>query len=170
MSFSTISIPKARIKVLIGKNGAIRRNIENRGKVKLYVHSDTSEIDINAKDALSLMTVENVIKAIARGFAPKKAFLLFRENYFFEIIDITAFKAKSKSRLQTLRSRIIGTNGVTKHLLQKYTNCFLSIQGKTVSIIGEAENIMLAKQAVEMILDGAKQATAYHFLEKSSHN
>ncbi len=167
MNFSSLLIPKSRIKVLIGTNGKIRKNIENRGKVKLFIHSDTGEVDINAEDALSLMAVENVIKAIARGFEPKQAFLLFRENYYLDIIDITDFKAKSKSKIQILRSRVIGTKGTTKRRLQEYTNCFISIYGKTVSIIGNPENIVLARQAIEMILDGAKQTTAYHFLEKT---
>jgi ribosomal RNA assembly protein len=46
------------------------------------------------------------------------------------------------------------------------TGTHVSIYGKTVSIIGDMEHLQIAKEAVEMILDGARHKTVYSFLER----
>ena len=42
----------------------------------------------------------------------------------------------------------------------------ISIYGKTVSLIGKIENIQMAREAIEMILEGSRQKTVYAYLEK----
>ena len=41
----------------------------------------------------------------------------------------------------------------------------MAVYGKTVSIIGEMDNIMIAKEAIEMILNGSRHKSVYGFLE-----
>ena len=41
----------------------------------------------------------------------------------------------------------------------------MAIYGKTVSLIGEMDNIMVAKEAIEMILNGSRHKSVYGFLE-----
>ena len=166
--FTSITVPKSRIKYIVGKDGAVRNAIEKKGKVRLFVHSDKGVVDINAADALTAMTAENVIKAIARGFSVGSAFTLFNEEYVMEIVDISDFKAKSKNRKETMKARIIGTKGITKRIIEQYTGCEIAIFGKTAAIIGKFGHVSLAKQAIEMILDGANQGTAYRFLQKAT--
>lgn len=48
------------------------------------------------------------------------------------------------------------------------TGTHVSIYGKTVSIIGDMEHLQIAKEAVEMILDGARHKTVYSFLERKN--
>ena len=76
--FSSLLIPKERIKILIGRQGSIQKRIEKGTNVKLFIHSDEAKVDINSEDAICAMNAENVIKAIGRGFEPKIAFKLFK--------------------------------------------------------------------------------------------
>ena len=41
----------------------------------------------------------------------------------------------------------------------------MAVYGKTVSLIGKLENIMIAKEAIEMILNGSRHKSVYSFLE-----
>ena len=45
----------------------------------------------------------------------------------------------------------------------------MAIYGKTVSLIGELENVMVAKEAVEMILNGSRHKSVYAFLENKKN-
>ena len=166
MAFSKILIPKERINSLIGRNGTVRKIIEEKTGVKLFIHSALGEVDISGQDSLGIMDAEQVIKAIGRGFNPSVAFKLFEDEYVMEIIDISDFKVKSKNRKLTLRGRIIGKKGITRRIIEQYTGCWIAVFGKTVSIIGDSMNISYARQAIEMILEGSEQGTAYKFLKK----
>jgi len=42
----------------------------------------------------------------------------------------------------------------------------ISIYGKTVSLIGKIENVQMAKEAINMILEGSRQKSVYAYLEK----
>ena len=42
----------------------------------------------------------------------------------------------------------------------------MAIYGKTVSLIGEMDNLMIAKEAIEMILKGSRHKSVYSFLER----
>ena len=45
----------------------------------------------------------------------------------------------------------------------------IAIYGKTVSLIGELENVMVAREAVEMILKGSRHKSVYSFLENKKN-
>ena len=55
---------------------------------------------------------------------------------------------------------------MTRKLVEKNTGVKIAIYGKTISIIGKWDNVMLAKQAVEKLLLGSKHSTVYKFLEE----
>ena len=45
------------------------------------------------------------------------------------------------------------------------TGANVSVYGRTVSLLGEYEEVAEAKRAVEMLLEGSMHATVYKFLE-----
>lgn len=161
-----ILIPKERVAVLIGQKGEVKRKIERLGNVKLRIKATEGIVKISSNDALSLWTAKKVIEAIGRGFNPEIAQKIFKEGNSFELINLRDYVGNSKKRLERLRGRIIGTRGKTRRLLEKYTETKIAIYGKTVCIIGPSDKVQLARHAIELILSGAKQGTAYHFLEK----
>ncbi len=161
-----ILIPKSRIAVLIGEKGGDRRFIERAGEVKLEIDSKEGLVTIKSEDALNLWIATRVIEAVGRGFSPQDAALLFKEGYSFEKIDLRDFRARTKKRQQTLKARVIGTKGKAKNVIQQYTNTLISIQGKTICILGKTEDVMLAHQAIGRILEGSRQGTAFKFLRE----
>ncbi len=159
-------IPKSRIGVLIGKDGETRESIEKSTGVKLTIDSESGEVEIddtNADPFLALKA-EDVVKAIGRGFSPKRAFRLFEEDVIMEIIDLKDYYGKRENRIRIARGRIIGTNGKARRTIEDFTGTYISVFGNTVAIIGSYEGMEIARKSIEMILQGSKHSTIYRFL------
>ena len=67
------------------------------------------------------------------------------------------------------KGRIIGKDGKTREIIVDMAEVDMAIYGKTVSLIGELENVMVAKEAVEMILNGSRHKSVYSFLENKKN-
>jgi len=109
--------------------------------------------------------VREIIHAIGRGFNPQIAKLLLKQDYVFELVNMNDF-IKTKNDLIRLRGRVIGTDGKTRALIEELTETYVSVYGKTVGIIGEAENVPIAKRAIESLLRGSPHSNVYKWLEK----
>ncbi|MBD3262984.1 RNA-processing protein [Candidatus Woesearchaeota archaeon] len=162
-------IPKERIAVLIGDSGRDKKEIEKAGKIKLEIHEKENLVKIKAKDPLALWLGQQVVEAVGRGFNPKIAQKIFKEENSFELIRISDYE-KSKKKIKGLKGRIIGTQGKTKKIIQNYTNTNIVVYGKTIGIIGPREGTELARRAIEILLTGAKHGTAYRFLQEQTKN
>jgi len=163
-----VKIPMERVAVLIGKDGEIRKKIEEHG-VKLTIDSKTGDVRIEG-DALAEMDAENVVKAIGRGFSPQHAFYLFNDSYYLTIIDMRDYVGKKNKHIHRVAGRIIGKEGKTRKKIESDASVFLSIYGHTVSIIGKIEGMEVAKKAIEMLLEGANHSTVYRYLEREKKN
>ncbi len=157
-----ISIPEDRIEILIKTKGW-RDQLKDFLGVDIVVGED---IIING-DALQVIRAKEILRAFGRGFNFKDSLDLLDEEYFLEVIDISGFAKKSKSRQLILKGRVIGEGGTTKKMIEKYAGAKTAVYGKTVSIIGKPENIRIAKDAIEMILSGSKHNSVYRFLEEN---
>ena len=164
-----IKIPKERIAVVIGKNGSVKKKIEEYTNMRLEVDSETGQVFFEPKGKTQgdFLSAANIVKAIGRGFSPENAFLLLDGECFLQIIDITEF-GKTKKRMASKRSRVIGTEGRIRERIEEETGTKISVFGKTISIIGKVENTEIAKKAVEMILEGARHATIFDFIKENS--
>jgi ribosomal RNA assembly protein len=164
-----IRIPKDRIGALIGPGGETRRLLIERSGIPFEVDSQENEVTLHDEqpgvDAIMALKMRDIVKAIGRGFSPESAMRLFSDEAYFELIDINEFTGKNRERQRQVTARLIGTDGKTRRILEEQTGCAFAIYGHTVGIIGGIEEIVIAKQAVEMILGGAEHATAYRFLE-----
>ena len=161
---SELNIPKDRVPMLIGKKGEIKRKIQQKTKTTVTV-SKEGDVFIEGEDNLHVLIVVSVVKAIARGFNPEIAFLLFNEHNVFELVDMTHITKKSKKSLARVKSRLIGTDGKARKTIEKLTGTHIVIYGKTVGIIGEFNNVHIAKKAVERLLQGAKHGNAYNYIQ-----
>ncbi len=159
-----VLIPKSRVAVLIGRSGSFRNKLAKFGRVSLQISQDGT-INISGNPD-RVWLVSSIIEAVGRGFSPQDASLLFNKEYSFELIYVNEFAAKSKKRQKELRGRLIGTQGKIKQSIQRKTKTKISVQGKTVAIIGPAEGVVLARKAVSMILRGAKYGSALGFLKQ----
>ncbi len=162
-----LKIPKDRIAVLIGPKGAQKKELEEQTHSKITIDSKEGDVFITGKDSLGLFAVREVIKAIARGFNPDIAQLLLKQDYIIEIITISDYAVK-KNHVQRLRGRVIGADGKARMTIENLTETYVVIYGKTISVIGTNERALLARRALETLLEGSTHASVYKWLEKAA--
>ena len=163
-----INIPMDRVGVLIGNNGEIKKDLESKTGLIIKIDSKVGEViidDHDLKDPLVIIKIENIIKAIGRGFSPEKAFLLFNDEIDFYIFNLHDYVGKKESHLRRLKSRVIGKEGKTKRVLEHLTDGKISIYGHTIAIISDVVIMNILKKSIDMLLTGSKHATVYRFVE-----
>ncbi|MBU0665727.1 MAG: KH domain-containing protein [Nanoarchaeota archaeon] len=161
-----LKIPKARIAVLIGTKGETKRELEEETKTKIEIDSKEGEVRIKGTDTIKLYSVKEMITAIGRGFNPEIAKLMLKPDYYLEIISLQDYTDKH-NRLIQIRGRVIGTKGKSRTTIEILTDTKISVYGKTISVIGEASKVFLAKKAIENLLEGSNHSTVYKWLERS---
>lgn len=161
----TIKIPKDRIAVLIGVKGKDKKELEEYSSANIFVDSAEGDVTISGKDAIKLYTLREVVKAIARGFNPETARLLLRPDYMLEVISLREYGLEKKNKLKRVKARIIGTKGKARRAIEELTGTFLSVYGKTISILGECTDVANAKRAIELLIKGSMHSTVYKWLE-----
>ncbi|MCD6154719.1 MAG: RNA-processing protein [Candidatus Verstraetearchaeota archaeon] len=165
-----INIPVDRLGVIIGSGGSIKRTIEERTRVKLLIDSSSSSVilELDPKEANyeDMFKAKNVILAIAHGFSPQRAFRLFDEDQILDIINLTEFTFPSRNDLMRIKGRIIGERGKTRRMIEEFTNTFISVYDKYVAIIGEYESVLVARRALEMLINGAQHRKVYNYLQR----
>lgn len=166
-----IRIPKDRLAVLIGRNGDTKREIEVLAEVSMEIDSEDGEVTIIQKgDPLKANLSLSVVQAIGRGFNPKKAVLLFEENFLLAVISLREFARPGSHRISELKGRIIGTGGKTRRVIEELTSTSISVYGDTVSLIGDYVSVAYAREALMMLINGSRQRTVYTYLEKNAKN
>lgn len=166
-----MKVGKDRIAVIIGKNGETKREIEHKLAVKVDLDSQTGNCEITPLlndsnyNPLNILTAQRVINAINRGFNPTKALKLLEDAYDLEVFNLLSILGKSDKRIKRIKGRIIGRNGEMRRAIERYSECFLSVYGKTVSLIADYENLQIARKAVSMLINGMPHHTVLKFLE-----
>jgi ribosomal RNA assembly protein len=160
-----LKIPQERVAIFIGKNGEVKKSIEEDTNTRIKVDSIEGDIFVYGKDALGLYTAKEIIRAIGRGFNPDIAKLLLKQDNVFEYIDLTDYTGKSKNALLRLKGRVIGKEGKSRGLIEELSDSYISVFGKTICIIGNSEAATIAKKAVEALLRGSTHASVYRWLE-----
>ncbi len=160
----SLRVPKERIAVLIGKDGEIKKQLEENTKTKMNIDSHEGDVFIEGKDAVNLYIAKEIVKAIARGFNPEIANLLLKQDYCFILIDLS--EECKPNDIKRIKGRIIGEEGKSRKTIEALTECNISVYGKTIAIIGLSENILLAKQAVDSLIRGSPHAKVYANLER----
>ncbi len=170
MIVGTVRVPQDRIGVIIGRNGDTKKELEKKAAVRLSIDSEAGDISILQNgDAVMAHQTLSVVQAIARGFSPLKAELLFNSDYYLNVISLKDYAKPGSKRMAEIRARLIGTSGKTRRIIEEITSTYVSVYGDTVSIIGDYVSLDYATNAVNMIIGGRKHRTVYQYLERSSH-
>lgn len=138
-----------------------KEKLEKALKCKIMFSGKNVSVDGKALEEYSAL---QVIEAINLGFTPSQALTLCDENFILEKINIKDITKRHD--LERIRARIIGKKGKTKELIENLGDCIISLHNNTVGIIGRAEDIEKAMQAVTSIIQGSKQAKVYGYLER----
>jgi ribosomal RNA assembly protein len=164
----SVRIPSDRVGTLIGKNGETKRIMERMSSIKLDIDTEGEVLfndELETSDPLMVLKIIDVIKAVGRGFNPEKAFRLFEDDEYLDVIDLKETVGDKSNQLGRIRGRLIGKDGKTRRIIEELTGCFMSVYGNTVSLIGNSVSLPVARHAIELILNGSEHATVYHYLE-----
>ncbi len=165
--FQQIRIPLERIGALVGKKGNTKKKIEEYTGVKLEIDSHAGNVTIyptpKMKDPTMVFTAAQIVKAIGRGFSEKNAFYLLNPAYQLEIIEL----AGSNKEMKRIKGRIIGEKGKIRQAIENATDCLVTVYGKTIGIIGLPDDIAIARQAIEMLINGADHGSVLRYLENT---
>ncbi|MFX1498727.1 MAG: KH domain-containing protein [Promethearchaeota archaeon] len=167
-----MKIGKNRIAVIIGKNGETKRNIEDDLNVKIILDSKTGDCEVKPilespnYNPLNVYTAEKILNAINRGFNPIKAMKLVEDAYELEIFNLYNLLGKSEKKIKRVKGRIIGRNGEMRKAIERYAESYVSVYGKTISIIADYDNLQIARKAINMLLSGIPHHNVLRFLEK----
>lgn len=146
-----------------GKKRILRNKEKLEEKLKVKIHIQPSEIHLQGEE-LDVYIAEKVLEAIERNFPINVALLLLEENYLMEDINI---KGGRKKDIEPIKARIIGQDGSTLRVLTELSDCYIQLYDNIVTIIGPSEKIKDAINAIKSLINGAKQANVYAYLEKA---
>lgn len=150
--------------VIIGSNGETKRLIEDETASMLRVNSEEGVVDVSASDSINEMNATEIVKAIARGFSPERAFRLLDDDMV--TLEVIRLPADDPKKLRRMKGRIIGKNGRTREIMENLTGAAISVYGKTVSAIGYADQTSVVAKAVDMLVGGSPHGPVYAFLER----
>lgn len=154
-----IKVPEDRVAVVIGKNGENKERLEEESGIKIQAKENSVILE---GESLKVWKLKDVIKAIGRGFNPEKA-LKILNDYNLEVINLSEYCSTKKS-IFNVKSRIIGKKGITRKTVENSTDVFISVYGKTVSLIGGEEGLEKAKEAINMLISGSSHSKVYAYL------
>jgi len=170
MSFEqTVKVPSERVGVLIGRDGTTKRALEEELGVELTIDSREGTVNVKSDSVTGAdpLSAVRVVEAIGRGFSPQRAKRLMEDGVSLEVIDLRDYAGKSANSLDRIRGRVIGLRGKSRRVIEELTRCYVSVYGRTVSIIGEAEEVQLAAEAVRTLASGSQHRTVYNTLQKA---
>jgi ribosomal RNA assembly protein len=165
----TVKVPEDRVGVIVGRNGKVRKRVEQLTNVKIDVNSEgivTITAPEQTEDPVLAWKARDIIKAMARGFSPRKALSLIDDDMQLVIISLREVVGSSPNQMKRVAGRIIGENGRTRRVIEQTTETKISVYGKTVSIIGVSPGLDYARRAIDMLIGGAPHSAVYSRLEK----
>jgi ribosomal RNA assembly protein len=174
MSFQqVVRIPRDRIGVIIGKNGKVKDEIQEKCNVIVEIDSETGDAMISSGPKDPSMKIEpfkavEIVSAISKGFSPQRAYrLLEDEEETFQLIDLRDYAGKSRNSMERIKGRIIGEEGKSRKNIEDLTGASISVYGHTVGLIGTFKEIKLATDAVTMLSKGRSHKNVYNMLQEA---
>ncbi|KAI0035635.1 hypothetical protein K488DRAFT_82824 [Vararia minispora EC-137] len=150
-SFATL-FPKYREKYLREAWSAITKALEAHGiacTLDLIHGSMAVRTTRKAFDPYIILKARDMIKLLARGVAVAQAVKILDDNIACDIIKIGNL-VRNKERFVKRRQRIIGPDGSTLKAIELLTQCYVLVQGNTVSVMGPYKSL---KEVRRIVLD-----------------
>ncbi|EJD53999.1 hypothetical protein AURDEDRAFT_110662 [Auricularia subglabra TFB-10046 SS5] len=149
-SFATL-FPRYREKYLREIWGTATRALEGHGvacTLDLVQGSMSVKTTPKTYDPYVLFKARDMIKLLARGVAINQALRVLEDGVACDIIKIGGM-VRNKERFVKRRQRIIGPDGSTLKAIELLTECYVLVQGNTVSVLGPHKKLKEVRRIVE---------------------
>ena len=131
---------------------------------KLNLSIDIIDRNVNFEGpSLDEYEASIVFDAMNFGFSLRKALLLKGDDVTFRVIHI---KEHTKRNLKEIMSRLIGTNGKTRKVMENISGCKILIKEGNVGVLGYVEDVENLSTAIIHLIRGSKQSNMYQYLER----
>jgi ribosomal RNA assembly protein len=113
-------------------------------------------------DPYIIIKARDVIKLMARSVPYDVALRVLQDEIYCDIIKIRGL-TRNKEKFVKRRQRLLGPRGNTLKALELLTNCFIMVQGSTVSVVGHFRQLKTVRKVVEDCMNNIHPV--YHIKE-----
>jgi ribosomal RNA assembly protein len=165
-----LRVPVDRLGPLIGEKGKVLKELEDRTGTLISVDSENGSVAIEPATPYTsmdkLLKARDFIRAVAAGFSPEKAWRLLEEDQTLIVINLKEVVGDSPNHLSRVKGRVIGEKGKAKRNIEQMTGVYLNIYDDIIAIIGDYESAQVAREAVEMLIQGRMHSTVYRHIDR----
>ncbi|KAL3130651.1 Ribosomal RNA assembly protein mis3 [Trebouxia sp. C0009 RCD-2024] len=149
-SFAVL-FPKYREKYLREVWPAVTRSLKEVGigcELNLVEGSMTVKTTRKTFDPFVIIKARDLLKLLARSVPAQQALKILADDVQCDVIKIGGI-IRNKEKFVKRRQRLLGPNGATLKALELLTNCYVLVQGNTVSAMGSYQGIKQVRRVVE---------------------